>query len=490
MMAHLKINFLLVLALICFSNCTKDKGELDYSYTSYPKDIANIIVNKCATAGCHNDKSKNAAGGISLSSWDKLFEGNGSGSIVIPYRPDFSTLCYYINTKIENGPSLQPTMPLNDDVLTDEEYQIIKNWIITGAPSNKGVVKYSDDPRRKKIYVANQICDVITVFDSQTLLPMRYIDVGETSTQEFPITIKVAPDGNNWYVSFLSQTSLIQKFDARTDSYIGKLDLGSGVWTTFDISADSRYGYFVDNSSPGKIAYVDLNSLQLLATYTFGGNFIYPKNAVVNSSGTKLIVGTEQGNFVYILDISDPMNPTVIENPIDGSADVLHNQSNDPQFLKKTKDDKYCFIGCTFSNDIRIMDLQTNSIFATISLPSNPQQMDVYDEYGLLFVTCPEDVTSFSGNRGSVLVINYLNNTIVKYINSGFQPYGLGVVRSKKMIAIANSNLDSGGPAPHHSTVCGGRNGYVTFIDATTLELVSKKRIEVAVFPRCISVRD
>lgn len=489
-MAHLKINFLLALAILCFSNCTKDKASLDYSSSSYPHDVANILINKCATGGCHNDISKDAAGGISFSTWDKLFEGTNSGAVVIPYRPDFSTLCYYINTKTANGPALLPTMPLNKDVLSDEEYTIIKNWIKEGAQNTKGSVKFSDDLQRKKIYVANQICDVITVFDSKTLLPMRYIDVGQLPTQEFPIQVKVAPDRNNWYVSFLSQTTFIQKFDAKTDTYIGKLDLGFGCWTTFDITADSRYGFFVDNSSPGKIAYVDLNSMQILATYTFGGNFMNPKNAVVNSNSTRLFVGTEQGNFIYVLDITDPMNPVIVEKPIDGTSTVLHNQSNDPHFLMKTQDDSYCFIGCEFSNDVRIMDLQTNSVVATLSLPSNPQQMDVYDEYGLLFVTCPEDISSFPGNRGSVVVINYITKTIIKKINTGFQPYGVGVDRSKKIIAVANSNLDSGGPAPHHSTSCGGRNGYVTFIDVNTLDLIPKKRIEVAVFPRCISVRN
>jgi len=488
-MVRHKINFLWVLVVVCFSNCTKHKAEPDHSSTAYPQEVANIIINKCATAGCHNDISKNAVGGISLSSWDKLFEGNNNGSVVIPYRHDFSTLCYYINTKAANGPALQPTMPLNNDVLTDEEYNIIINWIKEGAPNNKGFVKYSDNTQRKKIYVTNQICDVIAIFDSQTLLPMRYIDVGQTLTQEFPITIKVAPDGNNWYVSFLAQTGLIQKFDAKTDSYSGKIDLGPGVWTTFDITGDSRYGFFVDNSSPGRIAYVDLNSLQVLASYTFGGNFVYPKNVIVNSNATKLIVGTEQGNFVYILDISDPLSPVIIEKPIDGTSTVLHNQSNDPHFLIKTLDDNFCFIGCAFSNDVRVMDLQTNSVIATINLPAYPQQMDVYDEYGLLFVACPEDVNSFPGNRGSVIVIDYFAKTIVKKINAGFQPYGVGVDRSKKIVAIANSNLDSGGPAPHHSTSCGGRNGYITFIDVNTLELIPKKRVEVAVFPRCISVR-
>ena len=46
--------------------------------------IGRIMIEKCATSGCHNDVSKVAAGGLSLSSWDKLFEGSRAGSSVVP----------------------------------------------------------------------------------------------------------------------------------------------------------------------------------------------------------------------------------------------------------------------------------------------------------------------------------------------------------------------------------------------------------------------
>jgi DNA-binding beta-propeller fold protein YncE len=479
-----------IVCLAVFNSCTKDFGKRDLSQTGYPNDAGQIIVNKCATSGCHNDNSKDAAGGISFSSWNKLFEGSNNGAVIIPYRPDFSTFCFFINTIPSNGSSLQPTMPLGKSPLTDQEYSILKNWILNGAPNNAGLIKFSDDAARKKIYVPNYICDVVTVFDSETLLPMRYINVGKTSVQEFVYRVKVAPDNNNWYVSFFSPNQVIQKFDAKNDNLTGQIDLGPGAWSTFDITSDSKFGFFVDNSMPGKIAYVDLNTFSVLATYTFGGNFVSPKGIIINNSKNKIYIGTESGNYIYAIDISNPLLPLVTEKIIDGSASVSNVQSLDPHFFHKTSDDKFCFIGCEFSNEIRMIDMQTDSVKGVFSLPASPSQMDVYEEAGLLFVTCPEDAITFSGNLGSVIVIDYVNKTIIKKINTGFEPYGLGIDRVKKVVAVSNANLNSGGPAPHHTTGCGGRNGYVTFIDLNTLALIQGKKIEVGVFPCWVSVRN
>jgi hypothetical protein len=54
---------------------------------------------------------------------------------------------------------------------------------------------------------------------------------------------------------------------------------------------------------------------------------------------------------------------------------------------------------------------------------------------------------------------------------------------------IANRNVAAGGPAPHHATNCGGRNGYVTFIDMSIQQLIPGKRIEVAVDPYACGYR-
>jgi len=112
-----------------------------------------------------------------------------------------------------------------------------------------------------------------------------------------------------------------------------------------------------------------------------------------------------------------------------------------------------------------------------------------------LFVACTEDTTSFPGKRGSIAVIDYTSNTLVKYIYSGWQPHGIAMDETRQLVIVANRNYATDGPTPHHESECGGRNGYITFIDLNTLETVKNfngsadKKVEVSVDPYSVEYR-
>src|SRR4028118_2164143 len=101
---------------------------------------------KCAVSGCHNTTSAGGAANLDLSSYSTLFKGSVNGSPVIPYRSDFSSLLYFINTYDELGPKNVPTMPLNASPLSREEVKTIKDWIDEGAPDINGTVMWADNP--------------------------------------------------------------------------------------------------------------------------------------------------------------------------------------------------------------------------------------------------------------------------------------------------------------------------------------------------------
>ena len=100
-----------------------------------------------------------------------------------------------------------------------------------------------------------------------------------------------------------------------------------------------------------------------------------------------------------------------------------------------------------------------------------------------------EDEITFPGKVGSVSVINYKTNTLVKSIYTGTQPHGIAVDDAKKLVYVANRNATTKGPAPHHTSLCGGRNGSVSVIDLNTLTLTNKK-IEVSVDPYFVDIRN
>src|SRR4051812_7084644 len=91
-------------AVLCIYGCLlfvscKHKPVLPaYISSGYPDEISAIMLTKCAVSGCHNNISYEGAAGLNLETWEGLFRGAGTGSVVIPYRPDFSSMCYFINT--------------------------------------------------------------------------------------------------------------------------------------------------------------------------------------------------------------------------------------------------------------------------------------------------------------------------------------------------------------------------------------------------------
>ena len=476
------IGYLFCFILLLFGSCTHKPGVADTTGSNYPEEVRAIILNKCAVSGCHNDLSYNGADGLNLTTWDKMFKGSGTGAVVIPYRPDFSSLCYFANTYTDLGIALQPTMPVGQPPLSRTEYLAIKNWITSGAPSAQGAIKFSPTSSAKKIYVANRLCNVVTVLDAASLLQMRYIDVG-SSTVKFPYRIKVAADKANWYVSFFTQSDFVQQFSTVNDSLVSNINIGLGSWTSFEITSDSKYGYFVDNSNPGKVVCADLVNGTVLATYTFGGKFIYPTGIAINESLKKLYIGTTTGNFIYSVNIADPLAPVISEIPIDGTGTAQYSSSLNPMELLLDAATNNCYIACAGTNEIRVVNMQGDSVSGIIPVGSAPAFMDYSQALQKLFVSCPDDETTFPGNRGSVVVIDAQTTTVDKRLNTGYQPYGISADDRLKIVTVVNANISSSGPASHHVSNCGQKNGNVTFIDYNTLELIPGKRLEVAVFP-------
>ncbi|MDF2435662.1 MAG: hypothetical protein K0Q95_38 [Bacteroidota bacterium] len=481
-----KVSYILFSFFCCslFITCSNEKGIPDYN--SYPDDVGKLIFTKCATSGCHNEQSKAAAAGLSLQSWDDLFKGGNSGPAVIPYRSDYSTLFYFTNTFSDLGVTLKPTMPYNKPALSREEVLMLKNWIDAGAPNRDGVVKFSDDPSRKKYYVTNQGCDVVTVFDQQSGLPMRYITVGQSGSTESPHAVKVSPDKKYWFVLSLNG-SYLEKYNAVDDSYAGRAYIGAGYWNAFTISPNSQKAYCTDLSSSGKVATVDLNTL---TCDTIRG-FSFPHGIAVNASGDTLLVTQQIGSSkLYKIPAFDFFGTSEI-NLFSTPPSLPLN----PHEVVYSPDGSKYYVSCQGTNEVRVFSSGTDAFITSIAVGTSPTEMAFSNSSPYLFVSCTEDETNFPGKRGSVAVINYQTNTLIKYIYAGWQPHGIAVDDAKKLVVVGNRNYAMDGPSPHHAGECGGRNGYITFINITTLSMVtlpgssSAKKIEVSVDPYSIGIR-
>ncbi len=471
-------------ATVLLESCTKDK--IPPTYQGYPEEIGKIFINSCAVSGCHNEKSHEATAGLNLSSWEKLFSGGHSGAVVIPFAPEQSPLLFFINTYSDLGQRLTPTMPLNSANLSKESVITIRDWIANGAADNGGFVKFSDIPGRKKFYVANQGCDQVTIFDSETKLAMRYVKVGKTDAAESPHMIRVSPDGKYWYACFLNSTAL-QKFNTSDDSPAGNIEIGTGFWNTFIISSDSKKAFVVSWEADGKVAEVDLENMKLVSTIGGNGFIKYPHGSAINMAGTILYLTAQTGNFIYKIPVNDPGNYEEIV--LDPTDPVIYGSKYDGHEIVFSPDESKYFVSCTKSNEVRVMKTADDTWMATIPNIYSPLEMGISKSKGFLLVTSSEDTVSYPGKRGSVSVIDVASNSFVKKIFTGFQPHGLGIDEEKNLVYVANRNTNPSGPAPHHSSTCGGRNGYVTAIDLNSLEILPKFNAEVLTDPYSVAVR-
>lgn len=473
------------IAAVLFSTCKKEVGPKVMN--GYPEEVGRIFLNKCAIAGCHVTESADACAGLDLSSWENLFKGSKANSSVIPYSPDQSFLFFSVNMFPEYGPHLMPMMPLNLPPLSREEVVLLRDWIANGAPDDNGNVKWSDHPDRKKIYVANQGCDFITVFDTDSKLIMRCIQVGNSAGTEAPHDMWVAPDGEYLYVSFYAN-SIFQKYRTSDGARVGDLELNDLSWHSMAISGDSRYGLVSHLDANGKVALIDLETMSLVVKYEGMGLFIYPHGCTMNYDGTLAYITAQQGNFIYKVDMTDPMNPDISQITLQTGDVPNTNGIYKPYEVTFTPDYQKYYVTCQGTNEVRVFNAGNDSLLSVIPTTGVPQLMSFSQIRPLLFVTCMEDTANIV-TTSSVNVINTSTNQLLNSVYTGYQPRGLVVDDAHQQVWIANRNIFGVGWAPHHTTSCQGRNGYVTILDMNTMQMLPGWRTEVSVDPYCIAIR-
>jgi len=386
---------------------------------------------------------------------------------------------------------MNPTMPYLADPLSKDEYNLLKSWIQNGAPDKNGQVKFADRPERTKVYVTNQGCDVVTVFDTELNMPMRYIDVGNSPGIESPHQIKVSPDNKYWYVIFSAGNS-IQKYTTADNSYMGEIIIDGGSWNTFTISSDSKKAFIVDYNSSGRIVLADLEQMTVETTYQ-GGVFSWPHGSMVNQAFTTLYVTAQTGNFIYKIDITNRFSPVVEEISLETGVPVNSISSLDPHEILLSKDESRYYITCQKSNEVRVLQSSNDSLLAVIPVGDFPSEMALADNYPYLLVSCMEDITTYAGDpykRGSVQIIHTQTNTVFTHVYTGWQPHGIAIDNNTDMVYVVNRNKKgSGGPAPHHTALCEGQNGNLVYFPLDMAMQNHSPRIELSVDPYgiCIS---
>jgi DNA-binding beta-propeller fold protein YncE len=464
-------------------------------YGNFPESVGKIFITKCATAGCHNDKSYEGAGDLRLDNWEHLFSGGANGAPVVPFSTEFSPLLYFINPDSTLGVVSEPRMPKDNPALTKEEYLTIKDWIAKGAPDKNGNIPFaSNAATRQKIYVTMSACDLIGVVDAEKKTIMRYIKVGkDDSRTENPHNVKFTADGKYAYVCF-SGGDYLQKIDATTDEVVASIPINYGnssssSFNVLSISPDGSRVLVTDWTHSGRVIVVNTNTMQIEDVKN-PRELTNPHGIAANASFDTFFVTGQAGNTIYRM----PLNSNDIKmiSLVDGMlpSTSAYAGSPNPHDLIMTPDYSKYFVTCEGSAEVRVMDAHTDKLLKVINVGTKPQELVLSPKTKTIFVTCMEHVTDASGKfKGSVYAINYETYAAQRISGKFSQPHGLSVDEQNNILYVASTNTS--GPPAHHVSACAGNNGYYQLFDLNTLQPYNGKdrRYEVSVQPYSVATR-
>lgn len=478
------ITCLLGLSLLLFCACGNKKTKEDPMPTPvesyYPTEIAQIMRNSCANAGCHDGVGVDPTQ-LSLNTWENMFKGASYGGVIVPYRPSASYLFYHLNAYPSLGgvASLNFMPPASFSAPLDSVTVLkIKDWIANGAPNKDGVIKFADDPNRKKVYVANSGCDLVSVIDVETNLIMRHVGVGSKKTLGYregsaigtiqsPHYLKVSPDGQYWYVTIIGTNGRgVEKYRTSDDSFVGSITLP----ITFDqvahidISSDGKKGIISNyNTSNPAIAVLNLETMTLTKVIAgIGGG--KPHGLVFLNDNTIFVTGYLD-NQIYKVNLTseDILETIAIDKP------SLGKTNTNPYDIMLNADKTKLYASCKKTNEMVEVDVTTNMVTRRVDVGASPALFDIDTQNNLLYVACQLEPNTSSNSTGCVSVIDLSNFTEIKKIyNVGNQPRVVRVCEFNHTLYVCNENVNGQGVPPHHASECGGNIGYVTLVDLTT----------------------
>jgi YVTN family beta-propeller protein len=471
--------------LLVYLACERDYGllpEQDYDSIEeivYSRHVQPLFNRKCATSGCHD--AATAAEGFAMDSWESVMRGSEHGAMVIPFRPEKSHLIFHVNTDTTVAPVAAPRMP-PDAPLSRSEVNFLMRWIREGAKNDAGQVPFAQ-PRAGKVYVTCQADDEVAVIDVESNLVMRMVSVGALDNRvtppEGPHNIVVDRQRQFYYVNMIVSNE-IWKYRVRDDAFVAKLSLGDRASPAqVALSTDGTLGYVSNFDLTGAnrgIQIFDTQNMRLLGRVT-DARIWAAHGVTVTHAGTTLWTANQQSDNIGILDLRDPSGFEILK--VDPSVPDLPISA--PRFgpyqIVFSPDDRFAYVTCRFSNDVRVFATETRNLIATIRVGTNPLILEISPDGQYVYVA--NRGTGTSPSRSVSVIHTGTYTELARIPDVGVEPHGVAVSRTGRYIYVSCENV-SAPDAPHHPVAGLKTPGIVAVIDALTYRVV--KRIEVGSF--------
>lgn len=463
-----------------FTGCS-DSPVSPVEPVRFSRDIAPMFESSCNFPGCHNSVDKQ--GGIDLTSWNSLMiKGSNFGAEIIPYSSQWSHLMQHVN-RVDTAisPFSEPLMPealvpySNGMPLPPSSVRLLERWIEEGAKGDNGEVAFSD--LNGKVFITNQASDMVAVVNPENNFLTRLVKVGELEQNEAPHNVEVDLEGRYFYVTLIS-SGYVEKFDAVTYEKKGRLYITSQPGHVV-INNDGTKGYVTNYGIEGsrEIKCFDTQTMTVSATIT--DTRLTGAHGIKFTSDNRYLVAVSQiGEYLFVIDaVSNTIEQMVPVAPIvppNGNGTGLFM----PIAVSLSPDDRYAFVTCTKSYDVRVFDMQSRSFITNIPVGLFPIQSDCTPDGRWCYVA--------NRNSNSVSVIDINTLSVVKTIpNVGIEPHGVAVSADGRFVYVSCESRSA--TFVHHTTTSSNKPGTTAVINIG-LGNIKTKDIEMASFPAGVSI--
>ncbi len=426
----------------------------------YSQHVQPIFNQKCSSKACHN--SNDRAAGLELTSWQALMRGSDYGAVLVSGIAQRSHLIEHLNEESK------PRMPLGRDPLPPAVTAFLARWIDEGAKNDAGEKPYVH--LQKKIYVANQGDDLISVISSEHHLVTRLLPVGDAPTLDVPHNIFVDKQKKFLYAALTSAGEL-WKFDLAADSFVSKGVAGNSPAHVV-VTSDGGKAYVTNwevLNLRGVVQVLETATMRKVGEIEVG---IAPHGLNFSRDGKLLYVASYVSDTISILRVADDQE--IERVPLAPDVVPIRSFKYQPVQVVVTPDDRFAYVTCSKTNEVRVLDTASKEVSAVVTVGKEPFQLQV----------TPSGEYVFVANRSSnnVSVIRVADNQVVKTIESaGFaNPHGVAFSADGRYAYITNENVN-GRYHAHHPGEQGGAPGNLQVIDTATYQVV--KTIEVEASP-------
>jgi YVTN family beta-propeller protein len=418
------------------------------------------IFERSCLVGCHSSAVRDA--GLDLSSWDALIEGSENGEIVIPFHPTRSFLIDHLTG------AATPRMPLSRDPLPQSDVDAITRWIGEGARSDEGAVPYETSTR--KLYVANQGSDEVSVIDLDALVVFRIVKVGPGPNLGNAHNIWADAPTRRWYVTLI-QAGIVEQYDAATDEMIARVRVG-GAPANGVMSPDGSRLYVTDfqrlGSRIGAVRVIDAATMTVVDSIAVGGQ---PHGIALSPDGTRLYTTNYYTDDISVVDLTQSEPVEVARIPIADDVDPLSPEKYQPNEVIVSPDGGTLYVALFKKAELRVLDVEEGTVRAVVPTGGTGFLEALSPSAGEVYVA-DWGLPGGGGVGRSVTVVSTANLSAPAAIlrhDAMSRPHGVAFSPDGKYAFVTNENQDGSG-SQHHGS--GGPKGNLLVIDTSTRRVV------------------